>query len=159
MDYKHMIENFAYIGMFWRKMFCGYDASHLNLPINKTQEKVLTFIKRNPDKNMSEISKISGLEKGSFTTLIDNLIGMGLVTRKRSETDRRVIYLSLTDEGSLLVDRIIKSLDEYLDQKFSGLSLSEKEEFLSALDNAVHILTKVESKDKLTPKCICPNEC
>lgn len=157
MDYKHMIDNFAYIAMFWRQMFCGYDASHLNLPINKTQEKVLTFIKHNPDKNMSEISRISGLEKGSFTTLIDNLIGMGLVTRKRSDTDRRVIYLSLTEEGSHLVDRIIKSLDEYLDHKFSALSTSEKDEFFAALDGTVSILNKIESKEKLANKIMCSN--
>ncbi|UWG95776.1 MarR family transcriptional regulator [Dehalobacter sp. DCM] len=158
MNYKHMIDNFAYFAIIYRQIFSGYDASQLNLPINKTQEKVLTFIKHNPDKNMSEISKISGLEKGSFTTLIDNLIGMGLVTRKRSETDRRVNYLSLTEEGSSLVDRIIQSLDEYLDQKFSVLSSSEKIEFEAALDEAVRILNKVESKDKMTRKIVCAEE-
>ena len=45
-------------------------------------------------------------DAGSLTRLIDQMVKRGLVARSRSETDRRVVTLSLTPRGRALVEAL-----------------------------------------------------
>jgi DNA-binding MarR family transcriptional regulator len=114
-------------------MFDDLDVSSIAPPINKTQEKVLVLIRFNENNNMGEISKLIGIEKGSFTTLTDNLIKKGLIERKRSNKDRRKISLQLTEKGNIITDEIIEVMELHLDRKLSVFSDNRKNDFFNAL--------------------------
>ena len=45
------------------------------------------------------------------TRLADKLIAKGFVERKRSEADRRVVYLAISDKGIELLDRKANAID------------------------------------------------
>ncbi len=51
------------------------------------------------DKNMSQIAKKLDITVGSLTTSMNGLVKKGYVTRERSEEDRRVVTIRLTDKG------------------------------------------------------------
>lgn len=82
-----------------RKILKDCDTSGLNLPLNKTQERVIVMIYKHPRNTMSMICNCVGLEKGSFTGVVDTLMSLGYITRERSDNDRRKISLSLTKKG------------------------------------------------------------
>lgn len=48
---------------------------------------------------MSAVAKRMGITAGSLTTAVNALVNKKYVTRQRSEEDRRVIFLKLTDKG------------------------------------------------------------
>lgn len=48
----------------------------------------------------TDIAFLLGLEKHSITTVVDKLVASGLVVRRRSTADRRVIHLGLTPQGA-----------------------------------------------------------
>lgn len=49
--------------------------------------------------NMSAIAKKLNITVGSLTTAMNSLVNKKYVVRKRSEEDRRVVYVMLTEKG------------------------------------------------------------
>lgn len=73
--------------------------------------------------NMSTIAAKLRITMGSLTTSMNRLVLKGYVERNRSETDRRVVNISLTEKGRLayerhrkfhmrMVDAALKDVDE-----------------------------------------------
>ncbi len=73
--------------------------------------------------NMSAIAKKLSVTVGSLTTSMNALVKKGYVTRERSEEDRRVVYIRLTEKGVRayhhhakfhheMIERIVKNLDD-----------------------------------------------
>lgn len=50
-------------------------------------------------KNMSSIARELSVTVGTLTIAINSLVKKGYVIRTRSEKDRRVVYISLSDKG------------------------------------------------------------
>lgn len=74
-------------------------------------------------KNMSSIAKKLNITVGSLTTSMNSLVNKKYVTRERSEEDRRVVYIRLTEKGEKafyhhknfhmqMVDAVMNSLNE-----------------------------------------------
>jgi DNA-binding MarR family transcriptional regulator len=64
-----------------------------------SQVMVLQTLHRAREMRMTELADFLGLSKANATGLIDRLVARKLVKRERSETDRRVVQVSLTPEG------------------------------------------------------------
>jgi DNA-binding MarR family transcriptional regulator len=52
-------------------------------------------------KTMSEVSMELGITMGTLTTAVDKLIKKGYLERNRSNTDRRIVNIKLTNRGKL----------------------------------------------------------
>lgn len=52
----------------------------------------------------SELAHLAALSPAAATELLDELVDAGLVRRTRSERDRRVVLVSLTERGHALVE-------------------------------------------------------
>ena len=52
-------------------------------------------------KTMSEIASVLEITMGTLTTAVDKLIKKGYLERKRSNTDRRIVNVSLSKRGKL----------------------------------------------------------
>ena len=72
---------------------------------------------------MSELSRMLLVSNGNATTVVDRLEKDGLVQRRPSETDRRTVYVALTDRGAQVfegwatgheaeLNRIFEDMDE-----------------------------------------------
>ncbi len=75
------------------------------------------------DSTMSAVAKKLGITAGSLTTSMNSLVNKKYVVRERSEIDRRVVYIRLTEKGvrayrhheefhRQMTDAVIASLDE-----------------------------------------------
>ena len=64
-------------------------------------------------------------DAGSLTRLIDQMVERGLVTRQRSETDRRVVTLALTPRGRALVEALAPRVMNFWNGLLSGFSHAE----------------------------------
>lgn len=56
-------------------------------------------IGRSENLQMSQLATKLGITVGTFSITINNLVKKGYVERLRSEDDRRVVYIKLTDQG------------------------------------------------------------
>lgn len=86
-------------------------------------------------KNMSTIAKELSVTIGTLTIAINSLVKKGYVDRKRSEEDRRVVYISLTPKG----EKAYKHHEEFHKQMvlatIDGLSEEETRVLVKALSN------------------------
>ena len=68
------------------------------------------------------------------TRLADKLLEKGYVMRKRSESDRRVVYLNLTKEGSQLLEDIDRDPGMKRDPFLENISEKDAKKFSAILD-------------------------
>lgn len=101
---------------------------------------ILMYLSRKTVCTVSDITSYLGITSGGGTVLTDALLKHNLITRTRSETDRRVVQLSLTKEGESIVEQIIKQRAEKFTQLFNGIEEDDIQKIISIfykLDDAL----------------------
>lgn len=72
-------------------------------------------------------------DTGAMTRMLDRLEEKGFVTRDRSQTDRRVVHVRLSDKGRALADQMSGAAIEALNHHLRGFSTDEVELFKAFL--------------------------
>lgn len=120
------------------KMISGFKSS-LDMNLNDTQRRTLLYIKHFEKPTMTALHKNVGREKGSLTTVIDQLIGLRLVERKGDPKDRRKVIIILTKEGCKKVEILGRELAEYIRGKLEKLPDKDREGFYHAVQTLADI--------------------
>jgi len=113
--------------------------------LNKSQERTLIAVNMHHDKCMTELSKFTGVEKGSFTHIVDTLETMDYLIRKPDAADKRKTILELTAKGKAYVRELDAAIRQYFDAKFSVLSAAEREQFFHACNTIISLMGKILS--------------
>jgi DNA-binding MarR family transcriptional regulator len=71
------------------------------------------------------LANAAGLTPATTTHMLDQLAGVGIVERKRSTTDRRVVMTSLTQDGRTSFERKRDLLLITWDEALDGISLED----------------------------------
>jgi DNA-binding MarR family transcriptional regulator len=90
------------------------------------QFRTLLFISRNEGSSLSEVGDHIGLTLPSMSALVDGLVARNFVVRRTRQDDRRRVDLTLTEKGETTLHLARKETQEYLKQRFAGLSESER---------------------------------
>ena len=72
--------------------------------ITNNDMHIIEAIGLSGENTMSVVAKKLGITAGSLTTSINSLVNKKYVVRKRSETDRRVVFIGLTEKGKKAFD-------------------------------------------------------
>ena len=79
---------------------------------------------------MSELAEHLLVSRAAVTGLVDKLVKTGFVKRKFSCEDRRIIMISLTEKGKIVISKIKKQFNSLLVSAFNKLSSEEKKQFM-----------------------------
>jgi DNA-binding MarR family transcriptional regulator len=71
--------------------------------LGQARYEVLNILSEVQPTSAGELATAAGLTAASISRMLDPLVTEGVVHRVRSETDRRVVMVALTDKGSKLV--------------------------------------------------------
>jgi len=107
--------------------------------ITKPQILVLDQIKFAP-KTVGEISKAVDLSYSTVSGIIDRLERAQIISRQKDERDRRIVWVSLVDNGEKLKEKIPFMQSNYHEQLFPGISDEEAEKITEALQLINHYL-------------------
>ncbi|MDD6211675.1 MAG: MarR family transcriptional regulator [Clostridiales bacterium] len=83
--------------------------------------------------NMSAIAKKLSITIGSLTTAMNGLVKKGYVVRERSEEDRRVVFIRLTEKGVRAYHHHAKFHYEMIDYIVKNLNDEEKGVLIKSL--------------------------
>jgi len=86
---------------------------------------------------MSELIELIQISGGTLTGIVDRLITAGLVARERDEADRRVVYVSLTEAGTMKIQAVQQANRGQLNLWMTGFSNQELELFNTLLKKFV----------------------
>ncbi len=82
-------------------------------------------LKRDGPATSQELARDMDIDAGAMTRLVDRLAAKGLVERLRSDTDRRVVRISLTRAGQQVAAHIPQVLAEVNNAYLRGFSRDE----------------------------------
>ena len=111
--------------------------------ISKTQHKTLMLLHFKGRQNMSCLAEHLNLEKGSFTSVVDDLIDQQLVRKVRDTADRRQYLLEYTQKGETLVEEAINRLKNRLSERLKVLSGDDFNKFIRAVEDLDEIASKL----------------
>jgi DNA-binding MarR family transcriptional regulator len=82
---------------------------------------------------VAELARVCQMDAGATTRLLDRLEAKGLCQRSRSDSDRRVVNIVLTDAGTLAAAEIPRVLSRVQNAHLAGFSTEEFETLKSYL--------------------------
>ncbi|MBL6428150.1 MAG: MarR family transcriptional regulator [Maritimibacter sp.] len=88
----------------------------------------------------SDIATRMGVSQATITALVDKLVARGLVTRERSERDRRQTNVTITAEGQGTVDEAPDALQQRYVRKFEALEDWEQAQIIASLERVAAML-------------------
>ncbi|MCI1858934.1 MAG: MarR family transcriptional regulator [Sporolactobacillus sp.] len=95
------------------------------------------YLCKHRQETASNIAKKMEISPSYATTVIDKLIRRGYVRRQRSETDRRIVRLTPTDEGRALYQKLYHLRKNYLYQTFQVFTDEELDQLAKLMDKLV----------------------
>jgi DNA-binding MarR family transcriptional regulator len=143
-----------------KKLFFPDEWIKMDLKFSKTEIFTLLFLDRNKQVTMTELVEYINSPMSTATGIVDRLVKNGYIKRDRSETDRRIVVLALTDAGSKLIKDFKNMISKYLEVILDDLSEEEKQFLLRIVFKVMNKLqTEMTNeipgnKDKVTIKKI-----
>lgn len=98
--------------------------------LNSSEFGVLELLYHKGEQTIQNIGKKILLASSSLTYVIDKLEKKGLVQRIPCESDRRVIFTAITEEGRKLMDEIFPTNEQDIAELFSVLEPEELAQFI-----------------------------
>lgn len=114
----------------------------LEVDISQYQFMILKLLGENNHLYLTEFVDRLSITKPQMTSLIDQLLKAGYVTRTNDKEDRRRVYISATSKGIEITTMINKAIDNHIETFLLNLTQSE----LNSLEEGLIILQK-----------LCPN--
>ncbi|MCM1104405.1 MAG: MarR family transcriptional regulator [bacterium] len=108
---------------------------HQNLTINDMH--VIDAIGDGAPKNMSSVAKALQVTTGTLTISVNSLVKKGYVDRVRSEEDRRVVLVSLTEAGRRAHSEHKRFHERMIERITERLSPAQSEVLAGALTDMV----------------------
>jgi len=104
--------------------------------LNENQIKALMVIRFLGETSPTVISNAVNIQKGSLTTILKSLIGMGLIEKSPMPDNDRSYRVNLTENGRAYIEQWTQKTASELDQLFSKLDDAS----LTAITEAFRLL-------------------
>jgi DNA-binding MarR family transcriptional regulator len=116
--------------------------------LSRTGMSVLGVLRDHGPCRITDLATRERVTQPSMTTLISRLEAQGLVERRSDDEDRRVVNVSLTNEGRALQKRVRAARAEALARRFEGLDDADLAALAAALPVLDRIIDHVPADDR-----------
>jgi DNA-binding MarR family transcriptional regulator len=119
-------ENPGYqIKMVYNSLNRTLDQEMAPLGLTATQWRPIAMIAMGRADTAVELARQNGVDTGAMTRTLDRLEAKGLLRRQRSEQDRRVVKIELTESGHATAQQIPPNIARTLNHYLRGFSEGE----------------------------------
>jgi DNA-binding MarR family transcriptional regulator len=98
---------------------------------------VLAFLAETGESSMKTIANALSLTMGAATAIIDRMVEMKIVSRKRDNNDRRVVMVFSLKKGKEFYEKLCVSKEKVLNEMFSILTDKEQVEYIRLFTKVV----------------------
>lgn len=95
--------------------------------LGMTEGKMVLLLAQHGPQKASAMAELLRITSGAVTGIADRLIEHGYIERMRSDEDRRIVLLEITDEGRKLVGYIHEMRERIMFKLYDGFELEEME--------------------------------
>lgn len=118
------------------------------LNITSTQLMVLRKLAMHPDVGITELADLLHLGNSAASGVVDRMVKAGLITRERSQSDRRSFKLAMTEKGKEIRELSRQSFRRHL-QPLGELPPGDAQELLRLHGEIIRILEQGRDNKKL----------
>lgn len=97
------------------------------LELTATQWRPIAMIAMGRADTAAELARLNNVDTGAMTRTLDRLEAKGLLRRQRSDQDRRVVKIEVTEEGMATFRQIPGNIARTLNHYLRGFSENEVE--------------------------------
>ncbi|MFJ5712971.1 MarR family winged helix-turn-helix transcriptional regulator [Neobacillus sp. NPDC093127] len=108
--------------------------------LTNDQHYILRYISQSEECTSSELADAFEVNKSAITAIINRMADKGLIKRTRDENDRRVVYLTLTDEGNILYQNCQEKIQFLVESIITQFEESEIKNFINTYEKLAQIL-------------------
>lgn len=108
------------------------------------QHYTMRFVANNGECTSTELAQHFDVEKSAVTSIIKRLVDKKLISRRRDQNDRRVVYLSLTEEGRKLYDECEERIYQAVGSFISKFDNDEISGFINTYEKLNRLLAEFE---------------
>lgn len=108
--------------------------------LTSPQLLILQLLRQHSELTVGEVAQRVSLSQVTVTTIIDRLEKRALVKRERGSSDKRKVYVYLTDAANAVLLNAPKPLQESFVQQFQDLHDWEQTMILSALERVAYMM-------------------
>ncbi|HEY4600047.1 MAG TPA: MarR family transcriptional regulator [Cerasibacillus sp.] len=112
--------------------------------ITTDQFSTLQYVLQNQPCTSTEIANAFGIGKSAVTNQVNRLYKKGLIHRIRDESDRRNIYLKVTDEGKELVNFTETEIVRAFTPLLSQFEDDEIKGFIQSLERLARLMDETD---------------
>ena len=109
--------------------------------ITPPQVWVLRQLTRQPECSMLELADFMKMGLSSVTGMVDRLVRQGLANRRRTEQDRRMVFVDITAKGRKILKEILEQHRRTILDLFESLTAEERSIYLCILEKLVKKLS------------------
>ncbi|MFT5393438.1 MAG: DNA-binding MarR family transcriptional regulator [Gammaproteobacteria bacterium] len=108
--------------------------------LTASQRMLLQVLEEIGEAKAGMVATRLGITQATTTSLIDRLEKAGLVRRRRIDTDKRQVWISLTEAGQSRLSRAPDGLQELFEGRFEDLHAWEQSMLIAALERISSML-------------------
>ena len=106
------------------------------------------LVERKGEIIMSHIADYVNVPMSTATGIVDRLVKNGYLERNRSDSDRRIVLIKLTDKAKTVVNEIKNLGSNYFSIIYESLSDEERAFLSKIITKVINSINKQESIDK-----------
>ena len=114
----------------------------IKLDLGLSHFYILTTLYREKVLSSGNLAKSLDVRNSTITSLVDRLVKLSLVKRRRDERDRRVVLVELTDKGKKLTEKLLTLRKERLKEIVKELPEEKVKEIYESIKRVKEILKK-----------------
>jgi Transcriptional regulators len=133
---------FNFMGLFHNKFLHEF-RKKASGELKKNHVKIISMLYQQPYLTSTEIARMLDIEKGSVTTLIDQLTEAGLVVRCDTPNDRRKTLVKLTEPGRSKMEQIRASDIETINEILQDVDGNDLQQFLECLRYSMRFMNRL----------------
>lgn len=123
----------------WKSVFLDY---------SKNEILALLIIYRRKSVTMTEVAEYLHAPLNTTTGIITRLEKKEIVKRNRNNDDKRIVEISLTEQGYEFIENEKSIITEYLSEIYNNLTREEREIGINIIYKVMHVLmNKKEQQD------------
>lgn len=140
---KNILDSYLSITQHMSRQFRRYFGQ---LELTFPQALALTVLEEHGDMPISKLAQLTGSANSTVSGIVDRLEKTGLVRRERSRYDRRVVYVTLTQQYRKMQRGMEPGVSAYFAKVFSTLSEEEMADIAAALAKLDAVLEQTQEQ-------------
>jgi len=131
-----------------KKLLYPQEWISLDLEFSKSELLAMLFVDKHGEIIMSKIAEYINVSMSTANGIVERLVKNGYLNRDRSDSDRRIVVIRLTDKGKTLVDELKNTIFEYIKLIYEALDDEERKLIFKIFNKVASILDKKSTKSQ-----------